>query len=295
MPVSGRIPAQIAVFLSASTLGGSFVATRYLMAEAAPSTLAFLRFGLALVCLLPFVPWRQFRKWRRRDLLILVIIGLLQFGIFHYFINSALAIIPASRGAVIFAMIPILTMLIAALFRVEPLQLRRLAAGLLAVLGVGLALSEKAFVSTGAAGNWTGELLFLAAVCCGGTYNALSARILVSYGVLPVTFLAMSSGVALLAAGAVQEGLLTTWPAFSLGGWLLILFLAVPAGALAFFLFNWGLQRLSPAGAAIFVPVAPMTATLLGWLLLDETISPLFLIGLACVIAGILLVNRQRR
>ena len=148
LPVSGRLPAQIAVFLSASALGGSFVATRYLMADAAPSTLAFLRFGLAVMCLLPFVPWRQFRKWRRRDLLILVIIGMLQFGIFHYFINSALAIIPASRGAVIFAMIPILTMLIAALFRVEPLQLRRLTAGLLAVLGVGLALSEKAFVST---------------------------------------------------------------------------------------------------------------------------------------------------
>ncbi len=284
---------QAAVFLSAAFLGGSFVATRVMMAEATPGTLAFLRYGTAFVCLLPFIRIGQYRQWRRRDLTTVFIIGLLQFGVFHYLINSALAIIPASRGAVIFALIPILTMAIAAVFRTERLQAGKLFAGGLAVLGVAIALSEKAFASDGASATWVGEGLFVAAVLCGATYNSLSGKLLISYGTMPVTILAMGCGVLFTAVTAVEEGLLQAWPDYSAKGWMLVFYLAIPAGAVAFYLFNWGLRRLSPAGAAIFVPVAPMTATLLGALLLGEEISPLFVVGLFCVLLGIYLINRS--
>jgi len=284
--------AQLAVFTSAAFLGGSFVATRAVMPETDPGTLAFLRYGLAFICLLPFVRFSSYQGWARRDVVIILVIGLLQFGIFHYLVNSALAIIPASRGAVIFALIPILTMLMAALFRTQALMKKGLSAGVLAVFGVAIALSEKAFESDGESGSWLGELLFFSAVICGACYNAASGRLLNIYGTMPVTILAMGCGVVFTGLSAIDEGLYSAWPSISPQGWLIVVYLAIPAGAIAFYLFNWGLRHLSPAGAAIFVPVAPMSATALGALLLGEEISPLFLVGLACVLAGIYLINR---
>ncbi len=264
------------------------------MAEADPGTLAFLRYALAMLCLLPFLIGQSFADWRRRDLAIVLAIGFLQFGLFHYLINSALISIPASRGAVIFALIPIVTMIMSAIFQTQALNARRLVAAALALLGVALALGEKAFVETATGlSDWTGELLFFSAVLCGGTYNAASGRLLSKYSTMPVTVLAMLGGVFFLFVMAVQEGLLHGPPDYSFAGWMIVLYLAVPAGAVAFFLFNWGLRRLSPAGAAIFVPVAPLTATALGAVLLGEEITGLFLVGLICVLAGIVLVNRR--
>ena len=147
-------------------------------------------------------------------------------------------------------MIPIVTMVMAALFRTERLQARRLLAGLLAILGVALALSDKAF-APGHAG-WTGEALFFAAVLCGGTYNALSAAQLARHGTMPVTLVAMAAGVAIMAVGAVNEGLLTTWPDYRPLNWWLLLFLALPAGAFAFFSVQLGSEAPVAGGARRF-------------------------------------------
>ena len=44
---------------------------------------------------------------------------------------------------------------------------------------------------------------------------------------------------------------------------------------------------------AVFIALNPMTATLLGALLLSEAITATFLLGLAGVVAGILVANWQ--
>ena len=71
--------------------------------------------------------------------------------------------------------------------------------------------------------------------------------------------------------------------------------LAVFGGAGSMGLFNYGLRRLSPTRAAIYVPLSPIAATAAGAVLLGETITPLFLVGLACAVAGPLMVAYSRR
>ena len=44
--------------------------------------------------------------------------------------------------------------------------------------------------------GWLGEVLFFLAVCCGATYNAISARLLRVQAVMPVTALTMIAGAA---------------------------------------------------------------------------------------------------
>lgn len=286
------LPAAFAVTAAATFLGTSFVATRSVIAETEPGTLAFLRFALAVACLTPFAAAFRRQRVLARDIPAFAILGFLQYGIFQYFLNSGLQSIAASRGAVIFSLIPVLTMSIAVVMRFERLTLAKLAATVLSIIGVSLALGDKAFAEGAAAADWTGELLFFAGVCCGATYNVFAQRLLRTYAVLPFTILVMLSGVFTLALFAGYEGAFQALPRFTPTGWLAVAFLALPAGAISFYLFNWALKRLSATRTAIFVPISPMAAAFFGWLILDEPISALFVVGLACVVAGIWLANR---
>ncbi|MDF1734760.1 MAG: DMT family transporter [Minwuia sp.] len=286
---------HVALFLSVVLLGSSFVAARAVMEHSdAPGTLAFLRYLLAAAFLVPLALRRS--QWRiaRADVMLALGLGVMQFGLFHLFVNTALQEIPAARGAVIFALIPILTMLIAAAGGRDQISWFMTIAAILSFAGVSLAVGEKAFSADVGGDSLWGEGLFFLAVCCGATYNAFSARLYQRYSVAPISLLAMLGGVIMMLPFAAAEGLFTTGTGYSTDDWWLAIYLAVFGGTASMLLFNWGLRRLSPTRAAIWVPLSPIAATAFGALLLDEVITPLFLVGLACAVAGPLLVSWGR-
>ena len=263
--------------------------------EEAAASLGFLRYGIATLLLLPLL-WRGRVAMPTLKIIVMVsLLGILQFGLFHLFVNTALKDIPASRGAVIFALIPIMTMLIAALAGRDTLNAIKLFAAVLSVVGVTLAIGEKAFSPDETASGWTGELLFFMAVCCGAIYNAFSSRLMQNQSVLLLTIIGMSAGTMAIFPVAYSEGLTEVIRHYDTRDWLWILYLAGPAAALSLFLFNWGLQQLSPSQAAIYVPIAPIMAAAFGALILDEHLSSLFLVGLGCAVAGPIIVNWRRQ
>ncbi|MEQ8346642.1 MAG: DMT family transporter [Sneathiellaceae bacterium] len=307
-PVARLLP-HLGLFVAAAILGSSFVAVRAIMADQdQPAVLGLLRYGLAGLLLLPLAigwhrPGARLPRFTRREWGLILVLGILQFGLFHLFVNSALQFIPASRGAVIFALIPVMTMFAAALFGRDSLSAVQIGAALLGFFGVALAMGEKALApalpAADGAGDlgagWLGEALFFLAVCCGALYNALSARLLRVRSIMPVTALTMILGSAVLFPMALAEGLFDPGPAFDSTDWWIFAYLVGPGGLLGFLLFNWGLRRTSPNRAAIYVPLAPIASAFFGWLLLDEPLGGLFLLGLACAVAAPLLIALERR
>jgi len=74
----------------------------------------------------------------------------------------------------------------------------------------------------------------------------------------------------------------------SAGTWGVIVFIGVSSGT-AFFCWLWALGRLPATQVTVFLSLSPVTAALLGALLLDEGLSLLTLAGLAAVVAGLLI------
>jgi drug/metabolite transporter (DMT)-like permease len=64
-------------------------------------------------------------------------------------------------------------------------------------------------------------------------------------------------------------------------------YLAFFATAVAFFCWNKGLSMMSPHQAGLFFFLQPIVGSMLGYLLLDETLSPSFAIGSVLVVAGV--------
>jgi drug/metabolite transporter (DMT)-like permease len=98
----------------------------------------------------------------------------------------------------------------------------------------------------------------------------------------------MLASVVFLAVLAVPEGMVETVPRLSAAAWLAVLFIGLSSG-IAYFGWLWALGRLPPTQVTVFLSLSPIAAALLGWLFLDEALSPLTLAGLAAVVGGLVL------
>ena len=278
---------------SGMLVGAGIVATRFVIAQTHPVSLALLRYGVGLLCLLPVVAFAPRVRFRRQDVLPMAALGVVQFGVLIVLLNFGLERIPASLGALIFATFPLLTMLFAALLHAEPLQRGRSAGVALALLGVAVALGDKLALPGAAPANWVGALAVLASASSGAVCAVLYRPYLQRYPALPVSAFAMAAAVLALAGMAAGEGFFAAVPRFTWGGWLAIVFIGVSSGA-GYYLYLWALQHTSPTRVTVFIALSPLTATLLGVLWLGEAVTVTFLAGLACAAAGLWLAHRER-
>ena len=167
-----------------------------------PLTLALLRYGLGLACLGAAFFWLRLPWVHRRDVIPVILLGTLLFAGFPALFNQALAWTTAARGALALATMPLLTLLLAATLRAEPLSGRKLAGVLLALGGVSLALGLRGVAPSGA---WRGDLVMLATAACGAIYNVTSQPLLRRYPPLAFITQAMLAGTIVLAIAVTRR------------------------------------------------------------------------------------------
>lgn len=287
---------RLAILAAASVgvqVGAATVASRFAIAETDPITLAFLRYVIGFLSLAPFVLAIPRVSIPMRDQLPIAALGTIQFGILVALLNFGLQYIPAGRAAVVFAMFPLMTMMLAAALGREPLTGAKTVGVFMTIGGVALALADKAFGATSASGSggWIGELAVLAAAACGGTCSVLYRPYLQRYPTLQVGTTAMLASVVALGAISLLQGNFASGLNLSPRAWAAVLFIGASSGV-GYFALLWALARASPTRVAVFQTLAPLTAAFLGWLLLGETLTPLFLAGLVLVAGGIVAAHR---
>jgi drug/metabolite transporter (DMT)-like permease len=283
--------ANASAAMAAVLFGASVVAVRVAVRDVPPVSLAVLRFGQGSLLLagavLVVAPQLLRVRWER--LRLFALLGVVLFGLFPLTFNIGLQYTEASRGAVMLATMPIWSALLG---RIAGERLnRRQAAGLvLSFVGIGLAFVEPGR-PMGDAMSLVGDGLLLLTGLLGALYGLIAKRILAVDHAATVTTYAMLIGTVLLLPIALAEGMV---PAVARLDWQLlglVVFLGVLGGAAAFLLWTWALSRITPTQVAVYVNLNPIVAALLGIALLGERRSPMFVLGFAAVVGGVLLVN----
>ena len=272
-------------------VGSAMVATRLVVDQAGPASLALLRYALGVCCLVPVVLLSRSRaRFAPRDLVPIALLGITQFGILIALLNYGLRSVPSARAALIFATFPLLTSLVAAALGRERLTLAKLTGVLLTILGVGLALGDKT-LQRGLAGEaWVGELAVFASAVCGAVCSVLYRPYLEKYPTLPVSAFAMLASVVFLVPLAAGEGFFAARPDFTPVGWTAVAFIGLGSGG-GYYLWLWALNHATPTQVTAFLALSPVTAAALGAWLLGEPVSPLAVLGLVSVAGGLALAH----
>ena len=272
-------------------VGAATVATRSVVEQAGPASLALLRYLVGFCCLLPPVLLSGRPRFERRDVLPISLLGIGQFGILIVLLNFGLHFISSGRAALILATMPLLAMLIGAVRGQEPLTPAKTLGVLLTIVGVAFALGEKAVERGGGAEAWLGELAVFASSLVGAVCSVLYRPYVRQYPTVGVSAFAMLASVLFLAVLAAGEGFFSRPPAFDGPGWLAVLFIGLSSGV-GYFLWLWALGHATPTRVTVFLALSPITAAILGALFLGEQFSLSLSLGLAFVAAGLWLAHR---
>jgi DME family drug/metabolite transporter len=170
----------------------------------------------------------------------------------------------------------------------EPLTARWVTATALAVAGVAVlvAAGASARIEPG------GVALALGAGLSYAAYTVSAKRLLADRGPEEVMARLFGIGALLLAPVLVVEGL---GELASLGGLALAVYLGAVPTALAYVLFARGLRHLPAGEVATLTLAEPVTATMLGVVVLDERPGAVAAAGVALVLAGLAVLALSRR
>ncbi|KAA5842618.1 DMT family transporter [Pseudomonas chlororaphis] len=277
--------------------GGTFVAGRLLAGTLEPLLAASLRFLLASLALLLFMAIARIALVRPglAQFAQLAVLGF--FGIFFYNLCffEGLQSINASRASLIVALNPAVIALASwALFK-ERLSGAKLFGIALCLGGAGVViLSRDPGALSSGAGSWRGDLLIFGCVLGWGVYSLFSRNLNQTLGPLQTVTYSILLGTAMLWSAAALRGevRLEALASLTLEQGLSLLYLGVLGSALAYIWYYDGLRKIGATRSGVFIALNPLTAVILGALLLDERLSLAMCLGGVLILWGIYQCNK---
>jgi drug/metabolite transporter (DMT)-like permease len=276
----------------------AFWAANFIVVKAAnqqvpPVTFAFLRFWLAALTLLVVLRWREGRLGLpRRDVVPILGLGALGFGIYQILWATALQDIPAGDSALLVATTPVITALLAVVSGADILTRTKLLGSLVSFAGVAVIVSAGHGITLGSA--IVGDGLTLIAAVCWSVYTAFGAPILRRHSPLRTTAWAMVGGSLVLLVPGVGQAIGLDWAGVTTDAWAGLLFSAfVPAGIANVVVFN-AIRLLGPTRITAYQFLVPFMAVLMGAAFLSEPIRVDQLLGGSVIILGVAIARVDR-
>ena len=294
---NSKLMGHIFAIFTVIVWGSCFVLTKNLLAIGlTPLQITPLRMALAYVTLLIMRP--KFLRLNWKDELMFVLIGITGGSLYFYLQNASLAYTySANASIIVLGLSPIITVILAQLFTPNNEKLGKwvyigaviaIAGVVLVVLNGTLAfhLSPK------------GDLLALGAAAMWAVYSVLIKKYTEQYDNFIVTrrvfFWAFITAVPLMLltdgipSMAVLSDLFTT-PSVLIS-WL---FLGMFGNAICFAIWNIAFKSLGTVITNNYLYASPFVTVIVGWLLLDEPISVMSVIGAVLITVGVIFAYKE--
>ncbi|WP_374535697.1 DMT family transporter [Chitinimonas taiwanensis] len=281
-------------------LVGSYVALSKPLVAALPVfLLAWLRFGIGGLAMLHWLrkPASEapMSAQTRKLLFLESFLGNFLFSICMLF---GVSLTSAVSAGVIMAAIPAVVALLSWFFLKERISGRVWAAVACAGLGIGLLALAKpshAAGSTAADRAWLGNLLVFGAVICEAAYAVIGKKLTGSIGPKRITALINLWGFVLMTPLGLYFAWSFDFASVQASHWVLLLFYSLAASVWTVWLWMTGLKCVPASQGGVFTVMLPISAALVGVLVLGETLSGLQLLAFAIALLGVLLATLPAR
>jgi drug/metabolite transporter (DMT)-like permease len=284
---AGRFLPLAALLTAVLLWGGSFAAMRLAVQVMNPLSVVWLRMVIALALILPFAGRLKIGVYRRGDWKSLLPMVLFQPCLYFLLESNALRFTTSSQAGVISALVPLLVAVGAWFMLGEPVGKYTFGGLLLSVGGVAV-LSLSGTAAASAVNPLLGNGLELCAMVSAAINMIMVKRLSARYNPWLLTALQVLSGSLFFSPGLI---LLIQSPAVH---WTApLLFCIVFLGALvtlgAFGLYNWAMSRIPASQASAFINLVPVTAVVIGWLVMGESLNGVQSVSAAAVIVGVVI------
>jgi len=282
---SKRLP-LLAALVSVVLWAAAFVGIRAAGRSFSPGPLALGRLALGSVLLGAAVLSRPTVRPTRRELALLVLAGLLWFGVYQVVLNEAERRVDAGTASMLVLIAPIFIVALAAVFLKERTTPNLLLGGALAFAGVvviGLATSARS-------ASLVGVMLCLVAALSSAIGVVAEKPVLNRISALQVTWICCSVGALLCLPYAPH--LVREWRVAPASGMAWLVFLGVFPTSIAFTTWAYALARGSAGRLAATAYLVPPITIALSWLILGEAPSGIAVLGGALCLVGVAIARK---
>jgi len=282
-------------------LAGSYVALSKPLVAALPVfLLAWLRFGIAAVAMAGWLkkpadeaPLSRNTRW------LLFLESFLGNFLFSICMLFGVSMSSAVSAGVIMAAIPAVVALMSWVFLKERIGARVWAAVACGALGIAL-LAWSRHTPAGAATAdgprvLLGNALVFGAVLCESFYAVIGKKLTGAVSPKRISALINLCGFALMTPLGLYTALQFDFAAVQPGSWALLVFYAMAASVWTVWLWMTGSQHVPASHAGVFTVLLPISAALVGVLLLGEPLGGVQLLAFAIALLGVLLATLPSR
>jgi drug/metabolite transporter (DMT)-like permease len=273
---------------AAAIWGGMYVVSDVVLNVIPPFTLLSIRLVMAVALLGLVLRQRPgFRLPPRSEIVRLLAVGVLGFGVSvgAQFVGTDKS--TAVNGALITSASPAFILIFAALLLNERLTAMRIAAVTLGTIGVIVIINpaNADFSSQ----TFFGDAALAAAALTWGLYSVLVRKVSAKHDTLVVSVIALTGGLLLTLPAAALE--LRDRPIGVIDGGTMVgvLYLGIISTAAAMWMWNRAFALVNASVASLFFFAQPLVGTLLGVVLLGQTMTSSLWIGSACIVGGVLI------
>ncbi|HWK71402.1 DMT family transporter [Pollutimonas sp. M17] len=298
----GRLLAYVCLALSMSLVGAYVALTKPLALALPVFLLGWLRFGIGGIAML-----RWLRKpagepplsGQTRKLIFLE--SFLGNFLFTLCMIVGVSLTSAVSAGVIMSAIPAMVALMSWIFLKEEIGPRVWAAVACGALGIGLLSLAQAGApdapqaSSDGGRAWLGNVLIFGAVLCEASYAVIGKKLTAVLSPKRISAIINLWGFVLMTPLGLYTALQFDFAAVRVEMWVLLLFYALAASVWTVWLWMTGLKSVPASRAGVFTVMLPISAALVGVLVLGETLTALQVIAFAIALAGLLLATLPAR
>ena len=285
-------------FVSAFLWSTTFIGSRYLLGEGKvdPLSLSFLRFLIAgsvlFVCACFICPGKLF-SINVKNFLSLIFLSLTGITGMSVFLFYGLKHTTAMNGSIIIATSPLFIMLIGTMIG-EKITMRKSAGLFVSLVGSMLVINLISFngVRYDIFSHGNGNSLILLSALCWAVYSVFGKKTVKELGGYVTTTWVMVLGVLEHLILLAFIGNKTILPA-SGADWLIIAYIAVFPGAIAFFAYYEAIRLIELSLVNTMQYLTPACTIVLALFILNENMTYLNLLGIIVILVGILMTSGQ--
>lgn len=255
-----------------------------------PLAIVAIRILVASVILLIYwvIIKKDIPRIKKKDIPTLFLYTLFSVIAYNYFYFSAISLIPVATAAILLYLSPIFVVLLSAVFLGEKLTLKKLLATAIVLIGTILVVSPQNLNNI----NFLGVLFGIGSGITFAFYSLLGKKLTKEND--PVSVVTFSFGlgsIGLLSLALISKQITIS---YSLYSWALLFILGIIPTLMAFVLYNTGLKKIEASKASIVSTLEPVTAAILGFVILSEKLSGLQILGIVIVVVGVALISYKK-
>ena len=293
MKTEGKRRASAFALLALANLlwAGNWVAGRALRDAFDPVSLNFLRWLVAVVALAPFAlpAVIQARATIARHAALLALLALAGVALFQSLVYLGLQTTTAVNAVLLNSSAPLFIVLCSWVLERQHATRRQFAGMLLSLAGIVVIMTHGELERLRAFEFHAGDAWILLALPVWGLYSVLLKRRPTQLGGVPFLFVIALTGTAMLLPPLALDGLRLPRTAAETAG---VLYIGLAASVVAFICWNRGVAVVGANMAGFTLHLLPAFGTLLAIAFLGETFGAFHAVGIAIVIAGVVLATR---